>query len=691
MRWLLFISVFLISLSLSAQIPDDNDANENIENKIENIAEQTDGELDYTQLTEALQYFYKHPINLNNTDYDELSELGLLTDVQIEHLLNHIEKNGKLLSLYELQAVEGFDLQTINTILPFVKISGDNERKSWNFSDVIQNSKSQWFTRYTSVLQEQQGYTDISDSALAESPNSRYLGSPYKLYTRYKFTYYNLLSVGVTAEKDYGEEFFKGTQKSGFDFYSAHFFIKNLGPLKMLALGDYNLQFGQGLTMWSGLAFGKSSQAIGIKKSGVGIRPYTSVDENLFLRGGATMFSIKDFDIYVFGSYKKLDANINADSSDGEEFVISSLTESGLHNTQSTIIDKDVISEMVAGGHIHYQKSKLKLGFTGVYTQFGQDIPEGDQLYELYYFSGKQNLNLGFDYSYVWRNSNIFGEFSRSQNGGIASLAGLMTSPDRFLTFSVLHRYFARDYQVFYATAFMEGSRVQNEHGLYLGGELKFSRKWDITAYTDLFSFPWLKYRVDAPSNGVEMLGQVNFHPKRHYHIYARFKQEHKEINGSEGYYFSTLQPTIKRNYRVHASYPISESVTLKTRAEYMTFNDGNEPQRQGFLIYQDISFRKNGSPFAFSARYALFDTDTYDERLYAYENDVLYAFSIPAYYYKGSRVYLMVRWKAARGLDFWARIAHTHFSDRDEVSSGLNLIEGSSRTELKVQMRITF
>lgn len=679
-----------VSLSLVAQIPDDDDASENLEQRIESIAEQTDAELDYTQLTESLQYFYKHPINLNRTNFAELSELGLLSDIQIQHLLDHIVKTGALLSLYELQAVEGFDLQTIYSILPFVKISGDNIRKQWNLKDVIDNSKSQLFVRFTRVLQDQQGYLPASDSLLEASPNSRYLGSPFKLYTRYKFTYYNLLSVGFTTEKDYGEEFFKGSQKSGFDFYSAHFFIKNLGPMNVLALGDYNLQFGQGLTMWSGLAFGKSSGAIAIKKNGRGITPYTSVDENRFMRGAAGMFSVKDFNIYTFVSYKKLDANISSDSLDGENFLISSLTESGLHNTPSTLIDKDIISEFVSGARIEYNKYRFKMGVTGVYTRFGQDIPVGDQLYKMYHFSGRENINTGLDYTLLLNNTNIFGEFARSMNGGFATLNGIMTSPDRFLTLSFLHRYFSKDYQVFYATAFQEASSVTNEHGLYLGGEIRFSRRWNITSYTDLFSFPWLKYRVDAPSSGIEMLAQVNFRPKKRNHLYFRFKQENKQINSSETY-LNILQPTIKRSWRAHASYPISDNVTLKTRAELLTYNDGDEPLRNGFLIYQDISYRKNNSPFSFSARYALFDTDSYDERIYAYENDVLYAFSIPAYYYKGSRLYFVVHWTAAKGIDFWARITHTHFSDRDEISSGLNMINGSAKTELKVQMRLKF
>ncbi len=692
MKKCLLIIFFSALISPVLAQPADSTVETGLEDRIENIAENTDAEIDYSDLSENLRYFLNHKINLNRTNRDELLQLGLLTELQIDNLLRHIEKTGPLLSLYELQSIDGFDLPVIYTILPFVKIGGHDEKKNWSFSDVMRNSKSVLFIRYSDILQPQSGYADISDSLLAESPNSRYLGSGYKLYTRYRFTYYNLLSVGITAEKDYGEEFLKGSQKSGFDFYSAHFFIKNLGPLKTLAVGDYNLQFGQGLTLWSGLAFGKSSEAVNVKKSGRGIVPYTSVDENIFMRGAAAQIDLKPFTFYGFISRKMLDGNVSSvnDSLNTEEFIISSLQESGLHNTASTITDKDVMSEFIAGGRAEFNQPRFRTGVTGYYTRFGQSLAAGDQLYERYDFSGSDNLNAGIDYSLVIRNLNFFGEGSFSQSKGKAFVNGLMLSPNRLLTVSFLHRYIERDYHVFYAAAFQEASTPQNEQGFYVGSELKFSRKWFFSAYTDVFSFPWMRYRVDAPSDGIEMLAQLNYRPTKKAAFYFRFRQENKEINAAETY-FNTLQTTIKRSYRINASFPVSESVTLKSRAEYLTFNEGDAETRQGFLIYQDISWRKHGSPVTFSARYALFDTDTYDERLYAYENDVLYAYSIPAYYNQGSRMYLMVRWSVMKNLDLWARIAHTHYVDQTTTGSGLDEIQGPNKTELKLQLRLTF
>lgn len=688
---ILLLCVIALPVAVFAQEPVDSTNENSVEDRIESVAENTDAEIDYSSLTETLKYFKKHPINLNRTDREELEELGLLNEIQIDNLLRHIEKNGALISLYELQSIDGFDLATIYSILPYVKIAGDESRKTWNFNEILNQSKSTLFVRYTNILQEQAGYAPITDSALAESPNSRYLGSDYKLYTRYKFAYYNMLSFGVTAEKDFGEEFFSGNQKQGFDFYSAHFFIRDIGPLKALAIGDYTLQFGQGLTIWSGLSYGKSAEAINIKKSGRGIVPYSSVDENLFMRGAAAQFTLKPFSVYAWVSRKMLDANVQAgDSMNTEEFVITSLQESGLHNTQSTIVDKDQISELVTGARIEATIRRVKLGTTGYYTRFGQSIAPGDQLYEYYNFSGNENLNAGLDYSWIIKNANFFGEAGISKSGGKAFINGVMLSPDRLFTISVLHRYLEPDYHVFYAAALQEGSTLKNEHGFYLGDELKFSRKWRFNSYVDLFSFPWLRYGVDAPTSGIEMLAQVNFRPTKRAEFYGRFRQENKEMSVTQEH-VSVLEPTIKRSYRINASFPISESFTLKSRAEYLTYQEGDGDQRDGFLIYQDINFRKPGSKLDFSVRYALFDTDTYDERIYAYENDVLYGYSIPGLYSKGSRMYLLVRWSATKHLDFWARIAHTNYVNKDVVGSGLEEIQGPSKTELKVQMRLTF
>ena len=89
--------------------------------------------------------------------------------------------------------------------------------------------------------------------------------------------------------------------------------------------------------------------------------------------------------------------------------------------------------------------------------------------------------------------------------------------------------------------------------------------------------------------------------------------------------------------------------------------------------------------------RYAVFDTDGFDSRIYAHENDVLYAFSFPFYSDKGHRAYIVARYRINRNLDLQARLAQTFFSNRNTIGSGLDLIHDNSRTELKAQLRARF
>lgn len=252
--------------------------NQIIEDRIEYLVEsEEEPNIDYTTFFDHLSFYYDHPLNLNKVELDELQGLDLLSDIQINNLLDHIEKTGKLIALEELQTIKGFNKNTIQLILPFVKVSDEALLTRVSLKELVKNGSSQLFFRYQEVLEKKKGFTDINDSLLTQNPNARYAGNSSKLYTRYRYNYGPYLSIGFTAEKDAGEQFFAGTQKSGFDFYSAHLFLKNQGKLKQLAIGDYQVQFGQGLTYWSGIAFGKSSNVMLIKKSALGLKAWKSV------------------------------------------------------------------------------------------------------------------------------------------------------------------------------------------------------------------------------------------------------------------------------------------------------------------------------------------------------------------------------------------------------------------------------
>lgn len=700
LRFVFFVAAFLFGFALHAQTPKRDstpNTNDEIEQRIENLTENGAGEeSDYTNLVEALNYYSKHPLNLNTASREQLEELLLLDELQITALLDHISKNGKLINLYELQTIRGFDLTTITKILPYVTVNDYTMSSHFSFREMMQNGVNEVVLREQRVLETQKGYTPIDPAALAENPNARYLGDPNRLFFRYRFTYSNNVSWGVTADKDPGEQFFKGAQKNGFDFYSAHLAVRNVRFVKTLVLGDFQAAFGQGLTCWTGFAFGKTADAANIKRNAPGLRPYVSADENLFLRGAGATVKFGHVEATAFASRKKIDANVSRSDTVGldmEVLEVSSLQNTGLHTTPSEIADKDAITEMLFGGNVSWRSRHFNFGVTGLHSEFSVPLHRNLDLYNQFDFSAQRNDNIGADYNLLFRNVNIFGETSVSGNGGIATINGMLVSLDPRLSFSLLHRYFQKDFQNLYANAFADGSSPANEQGIYMGMVARPGRRIMLTAYYDRFVFPWLRYRTDAPSDGQDWLAQINFIPDKKSDMYFRFRHRERFTNaGDAAADEDYVVPLTQDNYRINVQYPVSPSVRLRHRVEYTQYEQSNKGPERGIIIYQDISYKKLGSKVSFTARYALFQTDSYNARIYTYENDMLYAYSIPSLYYRGSRAYLLMNWDITRRIEMWFRIAQTIYNNQHVISEGsLNEIDGNTKTEVKIQLRVKF
>lgn len=689
---LLFASLFGYGQNLTEQ-------EQIIQRRIETIAEQLgegDEGLDYNTLLDELLIFSENPINLNNATVEDLASLPMLDDISAANLVSHIETHGKLLNLYELQSVDGFTLSLIRQLQPFIKVSDNPEALKFSFKEMMKEGTHEVVFRYQQVLNEQEGYSAIEDSILAENPNRRYLGSPQKYWARYRFRYSNKVSWGLTMEKDAGEEFFKGSMKQGFDFYSGHLFVQNLGVVKSAALGDFQAQFGQGLVFWSGLAFGKSSDGVSIKRNAQGLRPYTSVDENRFLRGGGTTLQFGKFQVTAFGSYKLLDGNVSStnDTLTEQEETVSSIFSSGFHRTPGELEDRQSLTEAVYGGNVSYKSRRLSIGLTAVGYQFDKELRRGDALYNKFEFSGKQNSNYGLDYSYIFRNFHFFGEFALSQNFGFATTHGLFMTVDPRVTLTVMVRHLQPKYQALYANAVTENSRMNNETGYYLGFNINPFKSWYLRGFFDIFQFPWLRFQVNGPSFGYEAIGQLIYRPSKTFEAYFRFRQKNKPLNESAAYAETPirgLEDELRSYYRLNIQYNLTKALKLRSRVEYARYKRGDKDVEQGFMMYQDVIYSPLDFPLSFSARLAYFDTETYNSRIYAFENDVLYAYSFPAYYYRGVRAYLTLRYRIYKGIDAWFRVGNLFYSNRDNVGSGLEQTRSNHRTDIKVQLRLKF
>ena len=493
------------------------------EQQIENLTELLEDEIEDDQFLQQLQHFIQHPLNLNTATADDLRLLRVITDLQIDNFFLYKKLFGNLINIYELQAVPTWDVGTIRKLLPFVTIKNEINAKDAILSRT-KNGDHIFLMRNSRILEQQKGF----DKTL---PN-HYLGSKERLLFRYKYVYKNLLQYGITADKDAGEQFFNGVQSKGFDFYSAHFFARQLGSIKSLAIGDFTVNLGQGLVQWQSLAFKKSADVINIKRQAPVLQPYSSAGEYNYNRGVGITIQKKNLEVTVFAAHTKINGNAIIDSSTNEE-AFSSFLNSGFHRTPTEIIDRYNIDQTTIGGNISYGISFFKIGFNAIGNQFSKPLQKRVEPYNKWAINGNQWRNYSVDYSCTYKNLHLFGEGAIDKNNNKAFTSGALVAVDPKVDISLLYRNIEAAYQSLYGNAFTENVYPTNENGFYFGVSMRPKPGLRIDAFTDRYKFPWIKFRTDAPGHGQDYLIQFTYQPNKQFELYTRFKNERKSINES--------------------------------------------------------------------------------------------------------------------------------------------------------------
>ena len=228
--------------------------------------------------------------------------------------------------------------------------------------------------------------------------------------------------------------------------------------------------------------------------------------------------------------------------------------------------------------------------------------------------------------------------------------------------------------------------------GTVIGFNSRLSEKWNISLLFDQFSFEWLQYRTDAPSRGNRILSQLDYSPTKRLNFYVRFRQRKRGRNAdNKEIGLNKVVEEFQQLIRFNLAYQVTKNIEIKSRIVQSQYKLGEGEREYGIVVFQDIVYQNLNIPISFSLRYAIFDTDSYDSRIYAYENDVLYAFSVPAYIGKGTRFYINSKYRINRSLDLWLRYSQTYYADRSIIGSGKEEIIGNTRSEIKAQIRIKF
>jgi len=655
--------------------------------QVERVIEQVISDLDpeeseqqILELVELLEDLAANPLNINRAGVDQLAGIPGLTLQQAQAIVYYRENIKPYEQVEELQQAQGVGAATLEQIRPFVSLGDRLERGRDLFLSSrywTSNSRIEAMSRVQTVLEEREGY--IRPDSLGG-----YTGSPLKLNQRYRYRS-NRISLNLTQDKDPGEPV---TDLTGFDYTSWHVAINETGYLQNLIIGDYRVSYGQGLILWNGGAFGKSSQIIGTAaKNDPGIRPYTSSQETNAFRGIAATFG-RDLQFSGFYSDRRRTA------SEIDENFVRFPSQTGHHRTLNERERRLNLGQITWGGRVRYQFKRGMAGISGFRNYFDRPVARGIQAYQLHQFEGQELTAYSFDFRFTAGPALIFGEAARTDNGGIGILSGSELRLINGTDIAFAYRNYSDNFQSIFGSGFGEQSSTQNEEGFYFGIQQVVGEKIQIRTYLDHFRTHAARFRNTRPTTGYDWLARVEYSPTPDLMLYAqyRFKEQEQEVESIDnfGRDIRNMSQVNRSNSRFQAEYRVLTSVRLRTRLDFVRARETINDPSYGMLLFQDLRYTPS-SKLTLDFRITLFDTDDFNSRVFQFENDLLYVMSNTMLFDQGQRTYAVVRYQPASTISIWFKAATTVYENRTIIGSGLDEIRGNRRSDIGLQIRLLF
>ncbi len=540
---------------------------------------------DLENLTEELRELSTNKININQATADDLQRLRFLSDVQIDALLNYVNKHpmNDISELQLLPCLRDYEIRDLSYFLTAEPVMQQ---------DKVYPREVFHFAKHETTLR--------LDARNIES----YSPDPIYAQLRYRFNYRNQVMAGVTVQHSAGQSWSQIR-------YGGYVQLNHIAPhLKTLVLGNFEAQFGEGLVLGSAVHRGKSSYLMASSNGVEGIRKYSSVSDSYdYLHGAAATLTFGKVDLSVLYSLRK---------------------------------EKDSLLHHVVGLNATYRHDRFKVGLTA--------------LEQIYRTDSTQTV-LGLNARYNLGRWDFFGEAATCYDASAAHratlprwgwgiLAGARLTPLDGLGLLMLYRYYSPSFESRYAYSFAETSAVTDENGFYLGTEIRLVPRWRFSLYGDAFRFADVQYGIPYPSNGFDIMAQADYEPRETMNMFWKIRAKRK-----------ALKNTYSLRYQFNWN---SGGWHLCSGLDGSLVKGDTTALTWGVSVFQDIHYTFRQVPITLQLRLQGFDIRQWDNRIYLYENDVLYGFSIPAVYGRGGRCYLNMRYRITDYLSLYFRVSET-------------------------------
>ena len=455
-------------------------------------------------------------------------------------------------------------------------------------------------------------------------------GDPMYGKLRYRFNYRNKVQAGMSVLRRQGDEAIRQEGERG--DYGGYIQLKDIGPMKTIVAGNYQASFGYGLVVGSPFKRGKSAYIQSTATTDEGLKKYSSVGNsyNYFHGVGATARVSRWADVSAFYSLRR---------------------------------GKEEAWQHVVGVNATGRWKRLKVGVTAVENIEATSSQFRERSQASYSLEAKRREAkgaMGVNARWNMGKVDIWGEVATSHGNkwGVGVITGMRYRPISDMNLLAIYRYYSPEFDNVYANSLCSWSRMKDEHGGYLGIEYNRVRNWQFSAFGDVWK------------TGFETMAQADFIPQKDYRMHTRFRVKRKDEKDTY-------------SLRWNMVYEFGQW-KMKTQA------DGNMVQAKGEWTYgwsvlQDVEYRFADVPIVLQLRAQAFDAREWNNRVYIYENDVLYAYAIPFVYGLGGRFWLNARYKINDIFSVYLRVSETIY----QSAWAMEHDKKGSRTDVHALLRV--
>ncbi len=660
-RFTFLLLLILVGSATNAQLPETDWQPE------ADVAEASveDGQL----LLEENTWEHLGRIRWQQSNRQERLRLPGMTEAILLAIEAHEQLYGPLLDFEEFQQIADLPLELLRSWKPYIGME-----LSFKLRFTPEKSgQHQLLIRNRRILEAQQGY----DPLRAAEGRSHYPGSPWHQLIRYRYDGHPL-QLGLVLERDPGE-------------LPWHFSLalSGKGPGKSRwILGDMRYGAGYGLTINTGFYAGKSSDPLLAVPVSSGLRPAASAAEWQRFRGVGLQLALSHkLEYTVMLSFARQHGTVSTDVEKAGAGEINNLYVSGLFRTQTEREKWRQVGEFTAAQSLQWQYKNWLTGWSSVFHRWSAPFVVGQRPDQLHQFSGQQQWLNSVWWRYNWRNLQTYGEWAIDAQADQALIMGCLWPMHKNFGLQGSIRQYAARYQALYAQSLSARGQVQGESGILAGFWWEPARKWRLQALVDYYRWPWLRYQIDRPSGGYDRQFLLFYQQRKQAQWSLRLRSFTGERNRSEA---GPLVDAHQR-WQLRLLYRFQPHPLCEVVFGYQQSSQSSPEAAWGYGFWQSIRFQSENKKLSLAAQMILFDTDNFDNRLYIAERDLRYASSMPVLSGEGQRWVVLAQYKLGKSWDVGLRFARLRYFDREEVGSGLELIRGPQRSELKMQLGIRF